>query len=235
MPPPPSIWNTIAPISNVPDGGDIDYFYFSIETLSTAGYGDMHPQSHYGHFVAAIELFTGIFSMSLMTGLIFARFSRPTARLLFADSPVVSNQEGALTLMIRFANERQDVIGNATARLWMFKDVVTAEGQPFRRFFELPLLRNESPALALSWTLHHVVDEDSPLHGMSPDDLADADVSLTVVVSGYDIVAAQTVHARKAYRHPDIRFGHRYVDVLGVSDDGRVRIDYNRFHDTFEG
>jgi len=228
-------WIGDQPIANVPGGAYIDYFYFSIETLSTAGYGDMHPQTHYGHFIATIELFTGIFSMSLMTGLIFARFSRPSARLLFANSPVVTNHEGAPTLMIRFANERQNVIGNATARLWMFKNVITAEGQPFRRFFEVPLLRNESPALALSWTLHHVVDENSPLYGMSPDDLEASDVSLMVVVSGYDVVAAQTVHARKAYEHPDFRFGQRYVDVLSFSDDGRIRIDYGRFHDTFEG
>ncbi len=228
-------WMGDQPISNVPSGDYIDYFYFSIETLSTAGYGDMHPQTHYGHFVAAIELFTGIFSMSLMTGLIFARFSRPSARLLFANSPVISNHEGAPTLMIRFANERQNIIGNATARLWMFKNIVTAEGQPFRRFYELPLLRNESPALALSWTLHHVIDETSPLFGTSPEELEAGDVSLMVVVSGYDVVAAQTVHARKPYQHSDFRFGHRYVDVLSISDDGRVRIDYGRFHDTFEG
>jgi inward rectifier potassium channel len=228
-------WIGDQPISNVTGGAYIDYFYFSIETLSTAGYGDMHPQTHYGHFVAAVELFTGIFSMSLMTGLIFARFSRPSARLLFADSPVVSNHEGAPTLMIRFANERQNVIANATARLWMFKNTITAEGQPFRRFQELRLLSNESPALALSWTLHHVVDENSPLFGMAPDDLEATKVTLMVVVSGYDVVAAQTVHARKAYDRSEIRFGHRYVDVLDIADDGRIRIDYGRFHDTFEG
>src|SRR4051795_12522714 len=160
-------WIGDLPISNVPDGAYIDYLYFSIETLSTAGYGDMHPQTHYGHFVATIELFTGIFSMSLMTGLIFARFSRPQARLLFAQHPVISNHEGRPTLMIRLANERQNLIGNATAKLWMFKNIVTQEGMPFRRFTELPLLRNEMPALALSWTLHHVIDEASPLYGIT--------------------------------------------------------------------
>src|SRR6266566_3145161 len=115
------------PIANVPAGQYIDYLYFSIETLSTAGYGDMHPQTHYGHFIATVELFTGIFSMSLMTGLIFARFSRPNARLLFADNPVISSHDGKPTLMIRFANERQNIIGNASARLWMFKTVVSME------------------------------------------------------------------------------------------------------------
>lgn len=117
----------------------------------------------------------------------------------------------------------------------MFKNVVTSEGHPFRRFYELPLLRNESPALALSWTLHHVLDENRPHYRMSAEDLEAQDVSLVVVVSGYDVVAAQTVHARKSYDHFTIRFGHRYVDVLGVTEDGRVRIDYGRFHDTFEG
>jgi len=227
-------WIGNEPISNVPGGAYIDYLYFSIETLSTAGYGDMHPQTHYGHFIATVELFTGIFSMSLMTGLIFARFSRPNARLLFADYPVISSHEGKRTLMVRFANERHNIIGNATARLWMLKNVVTMEGRPLRRFYELPLIRNEHPALALSWTLYHVVDEESPLYGLNADDLDASKVSLLVVVSGYDVVAAQIVHARKSYDHSDIRFGQRYADIIGTSEDGRIRINYGRFHETFE-
>ncbi len=228
-------WIGHQPISNVPGGAYIDYLYFSIETLSTAGYGDMHPQTHYGHFIATVELFTGIFSMSLMMGLIFARFSRPNARLLFADNPVISSHEGEPTLMIRLANERHNIISNATARLWLFKNVVSMEGQSFRRFYELPLLRNESPALALSWTLYHILDEQSPLYGLKADDLETSNASLVVVVSGYDVVAAQTVHARRSYDHPDIRFGHRYADILGTAEDGRLRVDYGRFHETVRG
>jgi inward rectifier potassium channel len=228
-------WIGNQPIANVPGGAYIDYLYFSIETLSTAGYGDMHPQTHYGHFIATVELFTGIFSMSLMTGLIFARFSRPSARLLFADHPVISNHEGKPTLMIRLANERHNVIGNATARLWLLRNEVSMEGRSFRRFYELPLVRNEHPALALSWTLYHVLDEESPLHGLNADDLDASGVSLVVVVSGYDVVAAQTVHARRSYDHPDIRFGQRYADILDTSEDGRIRIDYARFHETLQG
>jgi inward rectifier potassium channel len=225
-------WLGDQPISNVPGGAYIDYLYFSIETLSTAGYGDMHPQTHYGHFIATVELFTGIFSMSLMTGLIFARFSRPSARLLFADNPVISDHEGELTLMIRLANERHNIISNATARLWLFKNIVSKEGQSFRRFYELPLLRSESPALALSWTLFHIIDEASPLHGLNAHDLQSFKVSLVMVVSGYDVVAAQTVHARKSYDYPDFRFGHRYAEILDTTEDGRLRIDYSRFHET---
>jgi inward rectifier potassium channel len=226
-------WIGNQPIANVPGGSYIDYLYFSIETLSTAGYGDMHPQTHYGHFIATVELFTGIFSMSLMTGLIFARFSRPNARLLFAGSPVISTHEGKPTLMVRFANERHNIISNATARLWLFKNERSMEGQPLRRFYELALARNESPALALSWTLFHTIDEASPLYGLNAADLKASGVALVVVVSGYDVVAAQTVHARKSYEHADVRHGHRYADVIGTSEDGRVRIDYGRFHETY--
>jgi inward rectifier potassium channel len=228
-------WIGNQPISNVPGAAYIDYLYFSIETLSTAGYGDMHPQTHYGHFVAAVELFTGIFSMSLMTGLIFARFSRPNPRVLFVDNPVISTHEGEPTLMIRFVNERHNIIGNATAKLWMLRNEVSLEGGSFRRFYELPLSRNEHPALALSWTLYHVLDEQSPLYGLTADDFAASDVALVVVVSGYDVVAAQTIHARKSYDYSDILFGQRYADIIGTSEDGRIRIDYGKFHDTLEG
>ena len=227
-------WIGDQPISNVPGGAYIDYLYFSIETLSTAGYGDMHPQTHYGHFIAAVELFTGIFSMSLMTGLIFARFSRPNARLLFADNPVISNHDGKQTLMIRLANERHNIIGNAAAKLWLLRNVVTAEGVSHRRFYELPLVRSEHPALALSWTLYHIIDENSPLYEQSAEDLDATSVTLSVVVSGYDVVAAQTVHARRSYDHASILFGRSYADILGTQEDGRLRLDYGRFNETTE-
>jgi len=228
-------WIGNQPISNVPGGAYIDYLYFSIETLSTAGYGDMHPQTHYGHFVSAVELFTGIFSMSVMTGLIFARFSRPNARLLFADHPVISSHEGKPTLMVRFVNARHNIIGNATARLWLLKNETSLESRSFRRFYELRLVQDEHPALALSWTLFHVLDEQSPLYGLTAQDLEAAGVSLVVVVSGYDVLAAQTVHARKTYEHSDIQFGRRYADIIATSEDGRIRIDYAKFHETLEG
>ena len=225
-------WIGNQPISNVPGGAYIDYLYFSIETLSTAGYGDMHPQTHYGHFVAAVELFTGIFSMSLMTGLIFSRFSRPSARLLFANNPVIGIQDGEPTLMVRLANERHNIIGNATARLWVLKNTISKEGQSIRRFSELSLLKNEHPALALSWTLYHTLDETSPLYNLDADGMGAASIAIAVVVSGYDVIAAQTIHARKTYDHTDIRFGQRYADILDNLGDGRIRIDYGKFHDT---
>lgn len=185
--------------------------------------------------------------------LVFVAFNAVFAGLYFIGNQPIANVPGGVecaaavrrpsgdfehdgkpTLMVRFANERRNIIGNATARLWLLRNELTLEGTPFRRFYELPLLRNEHPALALSWTLYHVVDAQSPLYGLDAGDLDAQEVSL-VVVSGYDVVAAQTVHARRTYRHSDIRFGHRYADILDTSEDGRLRIDYGRFHETSEG
>src|SRR5438477_9305872 len=155
-------WLGDHPIANTAGNSYLSYLYFSIETLSTAGYGDMHPQTNYGHVIATVELFTGIFSMSLMTGLIFARFSRPNARLIFARHPLIGTHDGERVLMIRFANARHNAISNATAQLWMLRNQTTIEGRDFRRFVELELASGESPVFALSWTIFHVIDPDSP-------------------------------------------------------------------------
>src|SRR3974377_2211428 len=121
-------WLGNEPVANVAGNEPLGFFYFSVETLATVGYGDMHPQSHYGHFVATIEIFTGMSFLAVMTWLIFARFSRPRARFIFANHPVVTIHEGRPTLMIRIANERNNTISQAMARLWLIRMETTAEG-----------------------------------------------------------------------------------------------------------
>ena len=224
-------WLGDNPIANAPGNSFLSYLYFSIETLSTAGYGEMHPQTNYGHFVATIELFTGIFSMSLMTGLIFARFSRPNARLIFARHPLITNHEGKRTLMIRFANARHNAITNATARLWILRDVTTAEGRDFRRFSELSLVSAESPVFALSWTIFHIIDDNSPLQGMSAADMEQSDLSFLLQVTGHDENTSQTVRARQTYSFSDVRYEHHYVNMFDTDDSGLAVMDYSRLHD----
>src|SRR6202451_2063425 len=129
------------PIANVAKDLPLSLFYFSIETLATVGYGDMHPQTDYGHFIATVEIFTGMCFLAVMTGLIFARFSRPRARFLFAENPVVAVHQRQPTLMIRVANARNNTISQATARLWFFRLEKTIEGHQFRRYYELLLDR----------------------------------------------------------------------------------------------
>jgi inward rectifier potassium channel len=209
----------------------LSLFYFSIETLATVGYGDMHPQTNYGHLIATIEIFTGMSFLAVMTGLIFARFSRPRARFVFADYPVVAVHQGQPTLMMRVANARNNTMSQATARLWLVRLEYTAEGHQLRRFHELKLERQEHPMFALSWTLLHQIDENSALFGVTTEELDKTDAALVVNMSGVDDSSAQHLHARKLYYHTDIRWQHRYRDITSISPQGRLLIDYGKFHD----
>ncbi|HMN73290.1 MAG TPA: ion channel [Rhodoblastus sp.] len=217
------------PIANA-DGDFLHYLFFSIQTLTTVGYGGMYPQSIYGHVVASAELYTGVFTTALLTGLIFYRFSRPRARILFAERAVVTTHDGNRSLMLRAANERLNAISAPVAKVWLSTTIRTAEGETFRRFAELPLLRAQSPLFVLSWTIIHAIDETSPLFGMDAAALEAAEGSIVVMIEGYDESAAQTVRARKTYLSPEIAFDHRYVDVLEPGDSDRVRINYLKFH-----
>jgi len=224
-------WLGHEPIANVAGNTSFGLFYFSVETLATVGYGDMHPQTHYGHLIATIEIFTGMSFLAVMTGLIFARFSRPRARFIFARNPVVTIHEGQPTLMIRIANERNNTISQAMARLWLVRMETTAEGTDFRRYYELSLDRSEHPMFMLSWSIFHAIDETSPLYRMTPAELAAVDAALTLNVSGVDDNSAQYLYARKLYSHQDIRWNHRYRDITSFSKTGVLVIDYSLIHE----
>ena len=224
-------WLGKDPITNVSAALLMSLFYFSIETLATVGYGDMHPQTDYGHFIATVEIFTGMSFLAMMTGLIFARFSRPRARFLFAEHPVVTLQQGRPTLMIRIANARNNTISQATARLWLFRLENMNEGHQLRRYYELKLDRREHPMFALSWTLFHVIDETSELYSLTADDLAATDAAFALNVSGVDDNSAQHLYARRLYSYGDIRWNYRYRDITSFSAEGRLLLDYSLFHE----
>lgn len=219
------------PIANIAQGNPLGLLYFSIETLATVGYGDMHPQTDYGHLVATVEIFTGMSLMAVMTGLVFTRFSRPQARFVFARHPVVSAHDGVSTLMVRIANARGNMIAGATAKLWLVRDEVSLEGGHLRRFHQLHLQRHENPVFMLSWTLLHPIDAASPLAETSAEDLERDNAALIVTVVGVDESTTQQLMARHTWNYDDLRWGHRYVDMLTRDEDGRVRLDHRRFHD----
>jgi inward rectifier potassium channel len=226
-------WLGRDPIANVAPNLPLplSLFYFSIETLATVGYGDMHPQTNYGHAVATVEIFTGMSFLAVMTGLIFARFSRPKARFVFARHPVVTTYQGEPTLMIRIANARHNTISQATARLWLFRLENTKEREQFRRYYELKLERREHPMFSLSWTLLHVIDQSSAFYGITADDFAAAEGALILNVDGVDDNSAQRLYARQIYSWRDIRWQHRYRDITSLSAKGRLVLDYSKFHD----
>ena len=226
-------WLGDQPIANVSDTLPLplSLFYFSIETLATVGYGDMHPQTNYGHLIATVEIFTGMSFLAVMTGLIFARFSRPRARFVFARHPVITTHQGAPALLIRIANARHNTISQATAQLWLFRLERTKEREDLRRFYELKLDRREHPMFSLSWTLIHLIDETSPFYGLTKDNFANVEGALVLNVSGVDDSSAQRLYARQIYSEDDIRWHHRYRDITSLSDNGRLVLDYSKFHD----
>jgi inward rectifier potassium channel len=219
------------PIANAEGNGPLAYFYFSIETLATVGYGDMHPQTNYGHLIATVEIFTGMSFLAVMTGLIFARFSRPRARFVFANVAVIARHEGHQALMIRAANARHNTISRASARLWLIRAERSREGDQLRRFYELKLERSEHPMFVLSWMLFHIIDNESPLHGATESDLEEGDALLVLNVGGLDDSSAQQLYARHVYSWRDIRWRHRYKDITSVSPQGRFLLDYTKFND----
>ena len=226
-------WLGDAPVANARPGFE-DHFFFSIETLATVGYGDMHPQTRYGHLVATLEIFTGMSLIAVMTGLVFSRFARPRARVIFADTPVVGAHDGKPTLMLRMANQRYNMIAGATAKLWLTRVEETLEGEKLRRVRELRLARSENPMFALSWTIFHVIDETSPLHLADASALADSEASLVVTFTGIDEISGQALHARRGYTHDMVGWGRQYVDILDLDEEGRAHIDYAKFHLTRE-
>ena len=206
-------------------------FFFSVETLATVGYGDMHPQTVYAHVIASLEIFTGLMSLALMTGMIFARFSRPTARFLFARNAVVRPFDGKPTLMLRAANARQNIIMEATAQLRLIRDEKTAEGYKIRRIHDLHLRRSEQPTFLFGWNLLHVIDETSPLAQASIESLAASHAYLLLTLSGRDETTGQTLMTRQEYPAAAIRWNHTFVDILSTGEDGIDRFDYSKFHD----
>lgn len=218
-------------ISNAGPGSFADAFFFSIETLATVGYGHMYPNSVYGHTVASIEILVGIMIFAVVTGLAFARFSRPSARVIFSRNVVVDSFNGQPTLMLRAANQRKNQILEATANVSFVRDETTVEGQSFRRFYDLPLLRSRSPAFALTWTIMHTIDENSPLQGMTQQALRDCTATLAVTITGLDETIAQPVHARHDYKTLEILLNHRFVDLFVMGPDGEPQVDLRKLHD----
>ncbi|MGN6666400.1 MAG: ion channel [Trinickia sp.] len=218
-----------APIANQSPDGFLGAFFFSVETLATVGYGDMHPQTVYAHAIATLEIFTGMSSIALATGLIFVRFSRPRARIIFARYAVVRTLDGRPTLMLRAANARQNVILEAKARLRLMRHETKPEGYSLWRIHDLTLIREQHPIFLLGWNLMHVIDEDSPLYGETAESLAACEASLMLMIEGADETTTQTMYGRYTWAHDDIRWQHRFVDLLHDDAHGITHIDYSKF------
>ena len=221
-------WLVPGSVANARPDSFADAFFFSIETLATVGYGEMYPATLYGHEVASAEIVCGLGFTAILTGLTFVRFSRPRAKLVFAANPVVAMHNGKPTLMVRIGNGRAGVLADAAAKLNVLLSETTAEGKLFRRAQELRLERAHIPLFPLDWTLMHVLDERSPLHGYDMARAIEADARVFVTLEARDPTLATSVHEIRTYMPEDIRFGMRYTDAVTIAEDGTPVADLTR-------
>ena len=221
-------WAVPGSVANVRPHSLADNLFFSIETLATVGYGEMYPATMYGRVVAATEIVCGLAFTAILTGLTFVRFSRPRAKLIFAANPVVTMHNGKPTLMVRIGNGRAAVLADARAQLNVLLSETTAEGKLFHRAQELRLERAHLPIFPLFWTLMHVLDEHSPMHGYDAARAIEADAQVFVTVEARDPTLTTTVHDIRNYAAEDIRFGLRYTDALTTAEDGTPVLDLTK-------
>jgi len=221
-------------VANAKSGSFADAFFFSVQTMATIGYGVMAPATLYANIMVTVESLLGMVAFAVAAGLIFARFSRPTARVLFSRVAVVTPFNGVPTLMFRCANERRNQIFEAQVHVDFARQETSAEGLNLRRSYELELSRDRNPQFSLSWTVMHPIDAESPLYGIDPDLLAAQEASIVVTLTGTDESLSQTVFARASYRADEILWGRKFVDILSETEEGDTQVDYRRFHDTVE-
>jgi inward rectifier potassium channel len=208
-----------------------DAFFFSVQTLGTLGYGVMAPHSMYTNVVVTAEVFMGLFNLAVATGLLFARISRPTARIMFSDKVVVTPFDGEPTLIFRAANRRRNLVVEAEVSVNLLRDLTTIEGETMRRFDELRVIRARSPLFFMTWTVMHRIDAESPLFGETRESLKDKHAEIVVVMKGLDETFVSTIHARTSYTPDEIVWGRRLADIFVTDAQGRRAIDFTRFHD----
>jgi inward rectifier potassium channel len=218
-------------IAGARPGSFADAFFFSVQTMGTIGYGIMSPKNFSGNLLVTLESLVGLVGLAVATGLVFAKFSRPRARVIFSRVAVVAPRDGVPTLMFRMANERANYIAEAQLGVVLLRTETTLEGETLRKIHDLHLVRSRSPTFVLSWTALHPLTRESPLYGMTPDSLKGTDCEIVVTLTGIDQTLSQTIHARHSYLAEEVMFNARFADLISVLPNGNRRVDYARFHE----
>lgn len=217
-------------------GSFVEAFFFSVQTLGSIGYGALHPLSLYVNLLVVAESFSGLLFIALSTGLVFARFSRSSARIRFSRLAVVHLYNGVPTLSFRLANERGNNILEARVRAYLSLDEISDEGHRMRRLLPLSLERDQGIAFLLVWTAQHRIDASSPLRGLTPEELGRLNAELVVSFSGVDETIERPVHSRCSWPMGRIGFGLCFLDMVEVEQvqdgDHLHRIDWSAFDRT---
>jgi len=202
-------------------------FFFSTQTFTTVGYGRVNPVGIYSNVISSIESLTGLLSLALATGLLYSRFSRPVAKILYSDNALVAPYKDITALQFRIANKRRDhQMVDVEAEI-MFSKVENGQ----RKFFELKLEYNKIHFFSLTWTVNHPIDENSPLYGLTEEDYRNLNVEFLILLKGFDDTFAQIVHSRSSYKYDEIIWNAKFLNIYSTTDDGKSMIELDKISD----
>lgn len=219
------IFLKIGGIASLHPAGFWHYFFFSIQTMSTVGYGAMHPVTMLANLVVTIEIIIGLFVTALFTGLMFAKFSRPQSKVIFSKNILVSMRNHKKYLVFRLANERDNTLSQVHIRVSVLRSEETQEGDNIRKSHDLTLERSSTPLFSLTWTVLHPIDENSPLHGLQDTDFEKENIWIAVSFTGHDPILSQTIHRHHIYKPEDLRLGYSFKE----SDKGTLSVEFEHF------
>lgn len=204
-------------------------FFFSVQTISTVGYGNMAPTGISANIIVTFETLTGLLGFALVTGLLYGRFSRPTARILYSSKALISPYQDKTSLQFRIANQRSNALLEVEAKV-MVAFVENTNGSSKREYYNLALERSYIYFFPLSWTIVHPIDEESPFWNKTPEDLKNLETEILILIKGYDDIFSQTVHSRFSYRFDEIIWGARFKPAFFIDHNGDVIIDLRNIH-----
>jgi inward rectifier potassium channel len=202
-------------------------FFFSVHTLTTVGYGDIYPSGFAANLLSALEAGTGLMLFAIATGLMYGRFSKPSARIVFSKSMVITPYQDGHAVQFRIANGRKNTLLEIEAKV-LFMTVRNKDGELKRDYFDLPLERPKVYFLPLTWTIVHPIDSDSPLYGKTAADLASLEAEFLILIKAFDTTFSQAVNARNSYRHDEIVWGAKFTPVFQVDIKGDLVLEVDR-------
>lgn len=207
----------------------LEAFFFSVQTFTTVGYGHITPRGVVPNMVATIDSFVGLLSFALATGLLFARFSRPTTKIIFSRTAIIAPYRGITGFEFRIANIRKTELIDVEARV-IYSRLEDIDGKMLRRFYELPLERSKVAFFPLHWTIVHPIDEESPLYGETREDFQRSESEFFIQLTAYAETFSQTVHTRSSYRFDEVIWGAKFSNIFQEKKNGIARIDLSNLH-----